>query len=513
MTHFSSTTPITLPSVGEISQGGLTSRDSQHPRHPSTYIHIIDDDSLLNIFSFCRPVILDENEANDTQIVEGGNWSRERWWYKLVQVCRRWRYLVLGSASYLRLSLVCVRGTPVATMLAHSPPLPLIIDHLDQYDYITAKDEEGIALALRHRDRLRRIRLLKAVPILQRLIVVLDGEYPILEHLYITDQRYLRPMIKRNTELNFPENFRAPQLRCLVLMNFAIPIGSPSLTTMGNLVMLDLSMIPRSVYIRPDALLQRLSLMPQLEILGIFFNSDILRGDMERQLLHTTITTRITLPNLRRFGFQGANAYSEALLPWITVPLLERLRFYFFNQPTYSIPHLKELLDTTGNLRLKYARLTFYDDHVGMTVYPYKGAKMYTLDMSLIGRNFNWQVASTARVCRMLRTVLFEVEHLVLDYERQNMSLWWGAVAHRIHWRELLWTFHNAKTLYLRFWLVEQLASALQPGEEESPTELLPELQELSYLAVSGTVASHDAFAGFIDERQKAGRPVTVVRR
>jgi hypothetical protein len=458
-------------------------------------------------------VILDENNANDTQIVEGGNWSRERWWYKLVQVCRRWRYLVLESASYLRLSLVCARGTPVATMLAHSPPLPLIIDHLDQYDNVTARDEEGIFLALRHRDRLRRIRIMKAIPILQKLIMVLDGEYPILEHLYITDQRYLRPMIKRNTELNFPENFRAPQIRCLVLMNFAIPIGSPLLTTTGNLVTLNLGMIPRSVYFRPNALLQRLLLMPQLEILGIFFNSDILRGDMERQLLHTTITTRITLPNLRRFGFQGANAYLEALLPWITMPLLERLQVYFFNQPTYSIPHLQQLTDNTGNLRLKYARLTFYDDHVGMIVYPHKEAKMYTLDMSLIGRNFDWQVDSAAQVCRMLRTVLFEVEHLVLDYERHNISLWWGAVAHRTHWRELLGTFDNAKTLYLRFWLVEQLARALQSGEEESSTELLPELQELSYLTVQGTGASYDAFAGFIDERQKAGRPVTVVRR
>ncbi|KAF8493701.1 hypothetical protein F5888DRAFT_1722325 [Russula emetica] len=513
MTHFSPTTPINLPSVGEISQGGPTGRDSQHPRHPSTHIHILDDDSLLNIFSLCRPVILDENKASDTQIVEGGNWSRERWWYKLVKVCRRWRYLMLDSASYLRLSLVCARGTPVATMLAHSPPLPLIIDYLDHYSYATAKDEEGIVLALQHRDRLRRIRLLKAVPILQRLIKVLDGEYPILEHLYITDQRYLRPMIKRNTELNFPENFRAPQIRCLVLMNFAIPIGSPLLTTMGNLVTLDLSMIPRSVYFRPNALLQRLALMPQLEILGIFYDSDKPIRDMESQLLHTTITTRITLPNLRRFGFQGANAYLEALLPWITMPLLERLQVYFFNQPTYSIPYLQQSMDTTGNLRLKYARLTFYDDHVGVIVYPHKEAEMYTLDISLIGRNFDWQVDSTAQVCRTLRTVLFEVEHLVLDYERHNITLWWSAVAHRIHWRELLRTFGNVKTLYLRLWLVEQLARALEPGEDESSTELLPELQELSYLAVPGTNASYGAFAGFIDERQKAGRPVTVVRR
>jgi hypothetical protein len=154
---------------------------------------------------------------------------------------------------------------------------------------------------------------------------------------------------------------------------------------------------------------------------------------MERKLLHTTITTRITLPNLRRFGFQGANAYLEALLPWITMPLLERLRVYSINEPTYSIPHLQQLMGTTGNLRLKYARFTFYDDHVGMIVYPNKEAKMYTLDISLFGRHFDWQVDSIAQVCRMLRTVLFEVEHLVLDYERHTMYLYCGALSPTEH--------------------------------------------------------------------------------
>ena len=78
------------------------------------------------------------------------------------------------SASYLRISL-CTRGTPVADMLAHSPPLPLIIGHLDQHNGITAADEQGILVALQHRDRVRRIRLMKSVPILQKLTMALDG--------------------------------------------------------------------------------------------------------------------------------------------------------------------------------------------------------------------------------------------------------------------------------------------------------------------------------------------------
>jgi len=39
-------------------------------------------------------------------------------------------------------------------MLAHFPPLPLIIDHIDdKYHVLSPEDEEGIIFALQHRDR------------------------------------------------------------------------------------------------------------------------------------------------------------------------------------------------------------------------------------------------------------------------------------------------------------------------------------------------------------------------
>jgi hypothetical protein len=47
-------------------------------------------------------------------------------------------------------------------------------------------------------------------------------------------------------------------------------------------------------------------------------------------------------------------------------------------------------------------------------------------------------------------------------------------------------------------------------GEVESPTDLLSELQELSYPA---TWSSPDAFSPFIDGCQKVGRPVPAVIR
>jgi hypothetical protein len=92
-------------------------------------------------------------------------------------------------------------------MLAHSPPLPLVIDY--EGGDITTEDEEAITLALEHRDRVRHIR------------------------------------------------FNLPALK------LQKPIG---------LVRLHLALYDPSTYFQPTVLLQSLSLMPQLEMLLIFFS-------------------------------------------------------------------------------------------------------------------------------------------------------------------------------------------------------------------------------------------------
>ena len=467
----------------------------------STSIHTLDDDSILIIFSFFRPAILDGSETSYSEILGGGKWNRERWWHRLMQVCRRWRYLLLDSAFHLQISLVCAPGTPVAYMLAHSPPsIPLIIDHFDdEYEDLTAEDEKGIILALQHRDRLRRIRIVKPTPIL------LNGEFPILEFLLIWHQRYYVPIIDQITNLNLPETFRAPHLHQLLLMNLATPIESPQLTTMGNLVTLLLTKIPCSAYFHPNVLLQRLSLMPQLEILWIGFN---FKRDTDRQLSRTPIMTRVTLPNLRLLGFQGSSAYLEVLLPWVTAPLIEKLRIRFFSRMIYSIPHFRQFMSTAEKFQIKSAEIYFDEDNLVVHAYPYMGAKLYNLLLEFGGRHLDWQIVSAAQIFHALSTVFSAVEDLALNYSRNHMSSEWNNEADRIHWRKLLGSFGKVKNLTVNGTLVRQLTGALQSCQEESPTELLPELQKLSY---SRTGASRKAFTQFIDAREKAGQPVTVV--
>src|SRR5580698_5830774 len=102
-------------------------------------------------------------------------------------------------------------------MLAHSPPFPLIIDYTGA-DEITAEDEQGIFLALEQRDRVRHLRLVFPVQNLHRLVMAIDEEFPILEHLVIY------PSLNDNTPLRLPRTLQAPHLRHLTLHGFACAI-------------------------------------------------------------------------------------------------------------------------------------------------------------------------------------------------------------------------------------------------------------------------------------------------
>jgi hypothetical protein len=237
-------------------------------------IHILDDDSLLNIFYLYRLSLSDEDGdtlGDTTRIFRGtGEWVPPRqWWYKPAHVCQRWRNIILGSAFYLGVSLVCTNGTPVADMMAHSPPLPLIIDYFEEYLDIASKDEEGAVLALKKRDRVCCICLRMPSGSLLKLITpVIDGEYPILEYLIVHSQ-------DPDSILMFPETLQAPNLRHLLLGGFNLLIGSRLLTNAVGLVTFVFIMTRPDTYLYPSTLLHWLSFMPKLETLMIYFSFPI----------------------------------------------------------------------------------------------------------------------------------------------------------------------------------------------------------------------------------------------
>ena len=386
-------------------------------------------------------------------------------------------------------------------MLAHSPPLPLTVDYRSKGG-ITPEDEEGILLALEQRHRVRHLRLGFPVQNLRKLVMAIDEEFPILEYLVVW------PWAKDSTVIMLPEALQAPHLRHLTLRGFTCPIQPRFHPTAPGLVTLCLEIDHPSAYFQPNILLQWISFMPQIENLDISFTFPVPNGDVERQLTHTPITTHITLPNLRLFVFRGVSAYLEAVVCRITTPRLETLSIQLFKQLTFSVPLLVQFMNTTANLRFDNAEVMFQNKQVRMGMY-FCGADAFAFVVTVECWQLDWQVSSAAQISSALSQAFSAAEHLTLRHEVHGQSSEEHSDVDRIEWRKLLRSFSNVKTLYVHDGFVEQVSRCLRLEDGEVPLDLLPELQELIY---NGSGDTGDAFTPFIDARQNAGRPVTLVR-
>jgi hypothetical protein len=400
-----------------------------------------------------------------------------------------------------------MNGTPVADMLAHSPPLPLVIDYFTTggNEEMTAEDEEGAILALKQYDRVRGVFFQISVTNKQNLIAAMDDEYPMLEYLIILDP------VGMNAISLLRETFQAPHLRRLLLGGFALPTGCRLLTTAVGLVTLCLSMAHPITYFHPNTLLHWLSFMPQLETLVVFFSIPIPNRDVEMQLTHTPVMP-IPLPGLHVLRFQGVRTYLEALVHRIAAPRLKRLEALFFNQLTFSVPRLFQFVNASENFRFKSAEFEFSDRGVYAKVYPDEEARaeVFALLIGVFCWHLDWQVSSVAQIFNSLSPMFFAVEHLTLEHSVHSQSSEEHNEADSTMWRKLLGSFRNVKTLRIAKGLVEEFSRSLKLDDGELPLELLPELQELTYF---GSGDTGDTFTSFIDARQNAGRPITVVRR
>jgi hypothetical protein len=333
---------------------------------------------------------------------------------------------------------------------------------------------------------------------MRKLITAMEEEYPVLEYMIMastTDEL---------TALALPETFQAPRLRGLVLQKFDHPAGSRLLTTAMGLETLALTIVHPSSYFQPNILLQWLSFMPQLEMFTILFLGAVPNSDVDTQLMQTNVT----LPNLRCFEFQGAGAYVEAVVHRLTAPRLETFRIMFLEHPMFSIPSLLPFMRSSSNLGFDSAKFKFSRHHLFVRVYLHEEAEAYdglSITVHRMYLNRQPEESSVAQIFRSLNQIFSTMEHLNFELEPYTLN----DEAGRTEWRRLLKSFRNVKTLRVDGGLVKELSRCLRPDDGEHPLELLPKLEELTYSRSGDT---GDAFTRFIDARQEAGRPVTLVR-
>ena len=513
--------------------------DTPGHRHvPQITIHALNHDVLLNIFHWYRRV-------NTTDGFDR-SWNLERWWYRPIQVCRTWRHLILASPTRLDLHLVCTHGTPITSMLAHSPPLPLIVYYPGRgrgmHGDASSGEPEDVHFALRQRSRVRRIHLNAPEPNL--VLKALNGEYATLERL----------VIRSGKGVQLPTKLLAPRLQRLTLSDVRLPAlasGSAALLLRAeNLVTLELVEIADTPALYPARLVAQLARMAQLERLVLHFRTALPSRTFSGMGVgaQTDTTTRVRLPRLTLLSYRGSIAYLEHTLAQLAFPSLQTLFIDLFAQLSFSvIPYLTHFIHRTFTFHA--AELHFdantaclmldRHEHASRT-----GNRTNAVQLRVSCCALDWQLAALAQICSAL-----SLPHI----EGLTLGLHVDAEVQRTQWHALLRAFSCTKTLQLTGPRAGSLLRSLLPlpvdilpslqellperdaengsvGEgallQQVPTDILPPLlQELMILGddaddaedaerAAGPEDEEDegALEAFISEREAAGCPVRVVR-
>lgn len=521
---------------------------------------------LLNIFDWYRV----DNTTNDSD----NRWNLERWWYKLAQVCRVWRDIILAHPTHLDLHLVCTYGTPVEAMLSHSPPYPLIIYYPEKLDIVNAisnEDKQGAIFALRQHERVRRVHIAARGASLRELVGAMDDEYPILQELVICSQAERsenhNDTRNRNRNRNRSDNmtvalhaeFRAPLMHRLILSNVSIPTSSRLLSGAGSdLVRISLQDFPISAPdFHPAHLTAQLGALSRLEVLTVHFRVPIPNRDVVRSLQGAS-TTRVVLPRLRMFAYRGGSAYLEGILARLEVPELRTMNVEFFNQLSFSLPSLLQFACTAHALTFRSAELHFDNDYVSLIVDPLDkrsggndAVRPHPLLMQIKGKALDWQVTSILQICSAIAPLLAQTEVLTLGFHKVGSDPapagaaeagvvaaaagWQGGdvAVDRVQWRALFRIFAGVKTVQLTGGRVGDLFRAVQPrhsesnasdtgigggggegnGDGEDGGAFSPEiLPALQKLVLRGWGIADGLFASFIAASDAAGRTVRLVR-
>jgi hypothetical protein len=455
-----------------------------------TYIHKLDDDSLLEIFSCFRR----EDEES---------WNLRFTWRKLAHICRRWRYLMFDSSSHLHMCLplsALTNDSPSTNTLNHLPPLLLVINYY-RTGAMTQKDEDNVRFGLQEHGRVRGVVLRASPSSLRMCLEQMNQLFPRLRDLTLS------PTTMEEIGLVLPETFQAPDLRRLSLHDIGLPIGLSFLSSTIGLSTLTLTHIRHSCYFPPGHLVAQLQGLPHLEELSIGF---AISPSSEEELIPVPFPS-VTLPTLKRLTFRGEEVYFDNLVAQINTPLLERLSLTFFLDLAFGLVNLTEFIHRTKVFGYLVAQIIFNEDGASIDAGYHEQRGIGKLSLHVNCESPDWQISSATQVCSALGDVLSAVEKLTLDLDVDGMGSNWVNTHYTLDsmlWHELLLPFIAAKKLHIGSSLALKLSKALESVPEGLVLKLLPRLQELDVeLEIDGAKM---AFSGFLNTRRSLGRPVAL---
>ncbi|KAN0135852.1 hypothetical protein V8E53_006304 [Lactarius tabidus] len=456
-----------------------------------TTIDILPDEVLLQIFDFLqltvRPVL---------------------GWHRLIHVCRRWRQVIFSSPRRLDLYLLCTHGTPVRKTLGLWQAFPIVIDYPNYNTKMYSNDEDGIIAALEHPDRISQLKLRVTRPLLGKVAAAAQEQFPILTQLVLLSD-------KDENVSALPSEFlggSAPSLQNLQFAGIPFPTFPTFLSSATDLAFLCLHRIPHTSYISPEAMVAGLAALTRLCLLFIEFQSSTSRPDQSDTRKLAASPTRVVLPALTLFTFQGAGEYLEDLVAQVEAPRLDFIKVTHLNQLIFYVP---QLFRFAGQVQvLQKARKSLYVDFYSTQVDIH--LQVHAEQVESVGsllhlltacqtQGLSWEISDLARLLRRCSAVLSNVGHLSVDL--RNMQPSWPGMDN-VEWLELLGRFTAMETLFIAPPIAGYIANALEHVAIEMAPEILPALRLLCLEDEPlGRVQ------GFISARQLSAHPLTVANQ
>ena len=462
-------------------------------------IDMLSDDELLCIFdSYRRQLDLDI-------------WP----WADLVHVCRRWRHIIFGYPSYLKLYLICKSKTNVQAMLDIWPVLPLIFHaNLDDKD----AGEDDIIGALEHRDRMDgiHVRAFACSPFtLEKCVASMQEPFPVLTSLGF----------KGDEEMTFVTTDAflggsAPLLQRIYLGGIRFPGLPKLLSSTSDLVYLTLEDFPITGegHIPPDAMTACLSLLTKLRYLTITFS----RSGWYTEGQLPPPSTHAVLPALTNLLLEGPHEYLEDLVGRIDAPVLTSGKLEFYNEPAFDTPRVPQFIHRTKMFELpcKEVRVQFrkrlnhrVDVHASFlsSISPEKFYLSFYCSIfpALVEMGLH-ALAAMERFFAQWPPLVSHVEFLELGDNCSGER--WGV---RVSWRRLgfLPRFPAVQTLHFSVvGEVPTLPYMLWGLEGERAAKVLPALHtiELACPELYARIETFGVLAPFLAARKEAELPVIV---
>ena len=221
------------------------------------------------------------------------------------------------------------------TTLNFWPPCPIVVCHWCK-DVEDEEGEENIIAGLERSDRVIEANLDGLTcPALKRFAAVMAVPFPALKVLRLSSRNDIGPFL--------PATFlgeSAPSLKLFSMDGIAFRAICNLLLSAHHLRKLLLTDIPINCYVPPQAIVACLSASPHLGYAAIGFRRNRLHPGRNPR----PPTTRVVLPALTFFHFEGDLEYMEDLVSRIDVPKLRMLRIEVFDEAVPKFPQLRQFI-------------------------------------------------------------------------------------------------------------------------------------------------------------------------